>query len=52
MTNDLIDSNFKGELISKCLFGIYNSPKKQTSKFDFTTMVPEVELFSSVFWEN
>ena len=42
----------KGQLISKCLFGIFNSPKKRTKKFDFTTMVPQVELFSFVFWEN
>ena len=42
----------KGQLISKYLFGIFNSPKKQTKKFDFTTMVPQVELFSFVFWEN
>ena len=42
----------KDQLISKCLFGIFNSPKKQTKKFDFTTMVPQVELFSFVFWEN
>ena len=42
----------KGQLILKCLFGIFNSPKKGTEKFDFTTMVPQVELFSLVFWEN
>ena len=42
----------KGQLISKCLFGIFNSPKKRTKKFDFTTMVPQIELFSFVFWEN
>ena len=35
----------KGQLISKCL------PKNE-QKFDFTTMVPQVELFSFVFWEN
>ena len=28
----------KGQLISKCLFGIFNSPKKGTKKFDFTTI--------------
>ena len=27
----------KGQLISKWLFGILNSPKKRTKKFDFTT---------------
>ena len=42
----------KGQLISKCIFGIFNSPKKQTIKFDFTTMVPQVELFSFVLWKN
>ena len=42
----------KGQLVSKCLFGIFNSPKKRTKKFDFTTMVPLVELLSFVFWEN
>ena len=42
----------KGQLISKCLFGIFNSPKKRTRKLDFTTMVPQVELFSFVFGDN
>ena len=42
----------KGQLISKCLFGIFNCPKKQTKKFNFTIMVPKVKLFLFVFWEN
>ena len=42
----------KGQLISKCLFGIFNSPKKRTKKFNFTTILPQVKLFSLVFWEN
>ena len=42
----------KGQLISKGLFGILNSPKKRTKKFDFTTMIPQVDLFSFVFWEK
>ena len=42
----------KSQLISKCLFGIFNSPKNQQKKFDFTIMVPQVELFSFVLWEN
>ena len=42
----------KGQSISKCLFGIFNSLKKQTIRFNFTTMVPQVELFCSFFWEN
>ena len=28
----------KGQLISKCLFGVFNSPKNWTKKFDFTTI--------------
>jgi hypothetical protein len=42
----------KGQLISKGLFGILNSSKKWTKKFDLTTMIPQVDLFSSVFWKN
>ena len=43
---------YKGQYISKCLFGIFNSSKKRAKKFDLTTMIPEVELFSFVFLEN
>ena len=43
---------FKGQLISKRLFGFFNSPKKRTKKIDFTAMVPQDELFSFFFWEN
>ena len=41
----------KGQLISKCLFGIFNSSQKQMKEFDLavTTMVPQVELFLFVF---
>ena len=42
----------KGQLISKGLFGILNSPKKRTKKLDFTSMIPQVDLFSFVFWEK
>ena len=42
----------KGQLISKGLFGILNCPKKRTKKFEFTTMIPQVDLFSFVFWEK
>ena len=42
----------KGQLISKCLFGIFNSPKKWTKKFNLSTILPQVELFSFVFWKN
>ena len=40
----------KGQLISKGLFGILNSSKKQTKKFDITTMVLQVDLFSFGFF--
>ena len=39
----------KGQLISKGLFGILNSSKKRTKKFDLTTMTPQVDLFSFVY---
>ena len=35
----------KGQLISKGIFGILNSPKKQTKKFKFTTMIPVAVKF-------
>jgi hypothetical protein len=35
----------KGQLILKELFGILNSPKKRMKKFNFTTMIPQVDLF-------
>ena len=38
-------SFFKGQSISKCLFGIFNTPKKWTKKFYFSTMVSQVEFF-------
>ena len=41
----------KGQLISKGLFGILNSSKKQTKKIDLTTMIPQGDLFLFVFWE-
>ena len=49
---NFLSSLCKGQLISKCLFGVFNSPKKQTNKFDFTTVVPQIELFLFVLWEN
>ena len=36
----------------KDFFDILNSSKKRTKKFDLTTMIPEVDLFSFVFWKN
>ena len=38
--------SLKGQLISKGLFAILNSSKKRTKKIDFTTLIPQVELFS------
>ena len=38
----------KGQLISKCLFGIFNSSKKIRSNY----YVAQVELFSIVFWKK
>ena len=48
----LLVENGKGQLILKCLFGIFNTPKNLMKEFDFTTMVPQVELFPFIFWEN
>ena len=42
----------KGQLISKGLFGILNSSKNRTQKFDLTTMIPQVDLFSFVFLKD
>ena len=42
LLSDLVMHDFdlgKGQLISKCLFGVFNSSKKRTKKFDSTTMV-------------
>ena len=46
----LFGSDAKGQLISKGLFGILNSPKKRTKKYDYTIMIPQVDFFSIVFW--
>ena len=42
----------KGQLILKGLFSIVNSPKTRTKQFDFSTMIPQVDLFSFVFGEK
>ena len=42
----------KGQLISKCLLGIFNSSKKRAKQFALTMMVPQVELFSFVVLEE
>ena len=38
----------KGQLISKCLFGAFNSSKQIRPNY----YVPQVELFSFVFWKK
>ena len=43
---------YKGQLIPKRLFVILHSPTKRTEKFDFTAMIPQVDLFSFVFLEE
>ena len=35
---ELLKFRAKGQLISECLFGIFNSSKKRTKKFDLTTL--------------
>ena len=45
----ILNQGIKGQLISKGLFAILNSCKKRTKKFDFTTMIPQVELVSFKF---
>ena len=43
----------KGQLISKCLFGIFNSSKKQTKKFDLSTYYGTSSWIVFVlFWEE
>ena len=39
----------KGQLISKCLFGIFNSPKKRTKRFDYGS---SSRIVFVRFWEN
>ena len=48
----LCDDCSKGELISKCIFGVFNSSNIRTKKFDLTTMIPYVELFPFIFLKN
>ena len=50
--NVMEQSSSKGQLISKGLFDILNSSKKRMKKFNSTTMIPQVDLFSFVFWKN
>ena len=42
----------KGQRNSKWFFQDNFSSKKQTSKFNFTSMIPQLNLFSFVFWRK
>ena len=42
----------KGQTKSKWFFQADVSSKKQTNEFDFTTMKPQVDLFSFLFWKK
>ena len=44
---------FKGRLISKGLFGFFDSPKKRTKNFcPSTQAMAKINIFKFVFWEN
>ena len=51
ITSDPIGNilNSEGQLISKGLFDILNSSKKRRKKFNFTAMIPQVDLFLFIF---
>ena len=42
----------KGQIISKWFLMSSISSKKQTKEFNFTTMIPQIDLFSFVFWRK
>ena len=42
----------KGRHIQNDFFQADVSSKKLTNEFDFTTMIPQVNLFSFVFWKK
>ena len=42
----------KGQLISKGVLMYSISSKKRTKELDFTTMIPQIDLFSFVFWRK
>ena len=42
----------KGQKKSKLFFQVDVSNKKRTNEFDFTTMKPQVDLFSFVCWRK
>ena len=48
----VVRSTAKGQLISKCLFGIFNSSITNEKIRPITTKLPHVDLFSFVFWNH
>ena len=42
----------KGQLILKPFFGYLQFFQRTNKKIDLTTMAPQVELFSFVFWKK
>ena len=48
--NDILEIT-KGQLISKCLCCIFNSPKKQTKKINYYGTSSRI-IFVYYFWEN
>ena len=50
--NRIYKKTTKGQKNSKWFFQVDVSSKKRTNKFDFTTMKPQVDLFSFVFWKK
>ena len=50
--NFCADSLAKGQTKSNFFFKAEVSSKKQTKKFYFTAMKPQVDLFLFIFWRN
>ena len=50
--NEAKPSPFKGQTKSKQFFQAVVSSKKWTNEFYFTTMKPQVDMFSFVFWRK
>ena len=44
--------SIKGQIVSKWFLVSSISSKKRTKEFNFTTMAPQVDLFSFVFWRK
>ena len=43
---------FVYDKVEKIFFKATFLPKKRTNKFNFTTMIPQVDLFSFGFWKK